>query len=128
MEEYVRLKDIPKHFGIKKGDSVWVASDVKTLIYTCMENGDDTDLNILIDSIKDLITEEGTLMIPVFNWDFCKGIPFDVRRSPSKGMILSGRHIRSILLRYGERMQKSLQQWIIKAPLARAALFRTAGK
>ena len=84
MEEYVRLKDIPEHFGIKKGDSVWVASDVKSLIYTCMENGDDTDLNILIDSIIDIITEEGTLLIPVFNWDFCKGVPFDMKKTPGR--------------------------------------------
>ena len=84
MEGYVRLRDIPKHFGIGRGDSVWIASDVKTLVYTCMENGDDTDLNILIDSIIDIITEEGTLMIPVFNWDFCRGVPFDIKKTPSK--------------------------------------------
>ncbi len=84
MDNYVRLKDISKYFGLNRGDSVWVASDVKTLLYTCMENGDDTDLNILIDSIMDIITEEGTLLIPVFNWDFCKGIPFDAKKTPCR--------------------------------------------
>lgn len=84
MDSYIKLKDIPKYFGIKEGDSVWVASDMKTLIYTCMENGDDTDLNVLIDSILDILTPEGTLLIPVFNWDFCKGKPFDIRKTPCR--------------------------------------------
>ena len=84
MGEYVRLKDIPGHFGINRGDSVWVASDVKTLLYTCMENDDDTDLNVLIDAIQDIITPQGTLLIPTFNWDFCKGKAFDIKKTPCK--------------------------------------------
>ena len=84
MDGYIRLGDIPKHFGLNRGDSVWVASDVKTLLYNCIENGDDTDLNVLIDGILDIITEEGTLLIPTFNWDFCKGKAFDIRTSPCR--------------------------------------------
>ena len=84
MDGYIKLKDIPKYFGISKGDSVWVASDMTALIYTCMENDDDTDLNVLIDSIIEILGPEGTLLIPVFNWDFCKGKPFDIRKTPCR--------------------------------------------
>ena len=84
MEGYVRLRDIPQHFGLERGDSVWIASDVKQLLYTCIENGDDTDLNVLIDSVIDIIGLEGTILIPTFNWDFCKGKTFDIRKSPSQ--------------------------------------------
>ena len=84
MIDYVKLKDIPKHFGIKKGDVVWISSDVKTLIYSCIEHGDDTDMNVLIDAIQQIITPSGTLLIPTFNWDFCKGVPFDIRKTPCK--------------------------------------------
>ena len=84
MKGYVKLKDIPQYFGLERGDSVWIASDVKQLLYTCIENDDDTDLNILIDSVQEIVGEEGTVLIPVFNWDFCKGKTFDSRKSPSQ--------------------------------------------
>lgn len=84
MSEYVRLKDIPRYFGLKEGDSVWIASDVKQLLYTCIEHGDDTDFNVLLDSIIDIIGPAGTILVPTFNWDFCKGKTFDIRKSPSQ--------------------------------------------
>ncbi|MCR4746067.1 MAG: AAC(3) family N-acetyltransferase [Lachnospiraceae bacterium] len=84
MDNYVKLRDIPKHFGLKKGDSVWISSDIKTLLYSCIEHEDDHDMNILIDGIIDIIGEEGTILIPTFNWDFCKGKTFDIRKSPCK--------------------------------------------
>ncbi len=82
--DYIRLKDIPKQFGIGKGDAVWISSDVKTLIYSCMEHNDDADMNVLIDAVQEIITPSGTLLIPTFNWDFCKGIPFDIRKTPCR--------------------------------------------
>ena len=84
MEEYVRLKDIPGYFGLERGDSGWIASDVKQLLYSCIQHEDDTDLNVLLDAVMDIIGPEGTLLIPTFNWDFCKGRTFDIRKSPSQ--------------------------------------------
>ncbi len=84
MSEYVRLKDIPEYFGLERGDSVWIASDVKQLLYSCIENNDETDLNVLIDSVQNIVGPQGTILIPVFNWDFCKGKTFDIRKSPSQ--------------------------------------------
>ena len=83
-DQYVKLKDIPKHFGLSEGDSVWISSDVKTLVYSCIEHGDDTDMNVLIDAVQQIITPSGTLLIPTFNWDFCKGIPFDIKKTPCR--------------------------------------------
>ena len=82
MENYVRLKEIPDHFGLNRGDTVWISSDVKELIYSCMEHDDDTDMNVLIDRIQEIITPSGTLLIPTFNWDFCKGIAYDIKKTP----------------------------------------------
>lgn len=84
MDEYVRLRDIPAYFGLEKGDTVWLSSDVKELLYSCMEHDDDTDMNVLINAIQDVITPAGTLLIPTFNWDFCKGKTFDIRNTPCK--------------------------------------------
>ncbi len=82
MEDYVPLRKIPEHFGLSKGDSVWLASDVKTLLYTSFENEGTGDLNLLLDGLIDVVGPEGTILIPTFNWDFCKGKTFDIRKSP----------------------------------------------
>lgn len=82
--EYIKLRDLAKNLGINKGDNIYVTSDVKQLLYDLMQNDDETDLNILIDGIIDIIGEEGTLVFPTFNWSFCKGEAFDYYKTPCK--------------------------------------------
>ena len=84
MSDYIKLKDLAKLLHINRGDNIFVTSDVKQLLYSLVSEGDDTDLNILIDGIIDIIGEEGTLVFPTFNWDFCKGVPFDIKKTPCK--------------------------------------------
>lgn len=84
MSEYIELKNLAANLHLKKGDNVFVTSDVKQLLYNLYTNSDDTDLNILIDGIIDIIGEEGTLVFPAFNWSFCKGETFDIRKTPCK--------------------------------------------
>lgn len=84
MSEYVTLKNLAKELHINRGDNIFVTSDVKELLYDLMSHDDDTDLNILIDGIIDIIGEEGTLVFPTFNWDFCKGVPFDINKTACK--------------------------------------------
>ena len=40
----------------------------------------------LTDTILDHIGPRGTLVVPAFNFGFCKGDPFDRQRTPSEGM------------------------------------------
>lgn len=84
MEEYIKLKDLAAHLRIKKGDRIYVTSDVKGLLYDLMHHEDETDLNILIDAIIDIIGPEGTLVFPTFNWSFCGGTAFDYYKTPAK--------------------------------------------
>lgn len=84
MSDYIKLRDLAKHFGFKKGDYVYVTSDVKSLLYDLMQHEDETDLNVLIDSIIDIIGEEGSLVFPTFNWSFCGGETFDYYKTPCK--------------------------------------------
>jgi len=88
MNEYIKLKDMINCLGLQKGDKIWIASDMKRVLYNCIENGDDTDLNVFIDSIIDVIGETGTILIPTFNWDFCQGKTFDYYKTPCKTGIL----------------------------------------
>lgn len=84
MSEYIKLRDLASHLGLKRGDRVYVTSDVKGLLYNIMHHEDETDLNILIDGIIDIIGNEGTLAFPTFNWSFCSGTPYDYHKTPAK--------------------------------------------
>ena len=84
MNEYTKLKDLPALFGLEKGDAVWIASDMKNLLYECISHDDDSDLNVFLDGIIDIIGNEGTILVPTFNWDFCKGKTFDYYKTPCK--------------------------------------------
>ena len=84
MSEYIKLRQLAGKLRLNKGDRVYVTSDVKSLLYECMHHDDDTDLNILIDGIIDIIGEEGSLVFPTFNWSFCGGEPFDYKKTPAK--------------------------------------------
>lgn len=84
MSEYIPLRELAKHLGLKKGDNVYVTSDVKELLYNIMQHDDETDLNILIDGIIDIIGPDASLVFPTFNWAFCKGETFDYYKTPCK--------------------------------------------
>lgn len=84
MEEYIKLSELASQLRLKPGDRVYVTSDVKELLYGLMHHDDETDLNILIDGIINIIGPEGTLVFPTFNWSFCGGTPFDYYKTPAK--------------------------------------------
>lgn len=84
MSEYIPLKDIIKQLPIETDDNLFITSDVKQLLYSCIEHKDETDLNVLIDSMIEAVGSEGTIVIPTFNWDFCKGKAFDYYKTPCK--------------------------------------------
>lgn len=82
--EYVQLKDIIGRLNINKGDTLLVSSDMKGLLFQCLEHGDETDLNVFLDSVMEAVGREGTILLPTFNWDFCKGVAFDYRKTPCR--------------------------------------------
>ncbi len=72
--------------GVCKGDILYVGSDVTAIVVNAMRElefktkQDQTDfLNALVDELKAHVTEEGTLLFPVYTWTICKGGDFDYR-------------------------------------------------
>jgi aminoglycoside 3-N-acetyltransferase len=59
------------------GDTLLVHSSYKSL--GGVEGGPWT----VVEALLEALGEEGTLIMPTFNFDFCKGVPWDVRTSPS---------------------------------------------
>lgn len=84
MDKYIPIRELASHFRLNKGDNVFVTSDVKALLYDCINHEDETDIQIIIDGIIDIIGPEGTLVFPTFNWAFCKGEPYDHYKTPCK--------------------------------------------
>lgn len=69
--------------GIKKGDVLLVSSDVTQLILKLCGGIENFNRSIakkycndIIDTLQNLIGEEGTLLFPTYNWGWCKGKPF----------------------------------------------------
>jgi len=72
-----------KELGVTRGDVLLVHSSYKS--FGDVEGGPQT----VIDALKWILSEEGTLIVPTFNYDFCDGEPYDVKKTPSKMGIIS---------------------------------------
>ena len=84
MAEYISYQKLPETMGIRKGDTILLTSDITDLFLQCQTHGEHFDPNILLDKFQEAIGEEGTLLIPTYNWGFCQGKTFDYRKTPSK--------------------------------------------
>lgn len=82
MPEYIPLKDYAKAANIKKGDIVFVSSRTVPMLFDAKRAKVKPNLNDFIDGMLEAIGEDGTLIFPTYNWDFCKGIEFDYKNSP----------------------------------------------
>lgn len=86
VEEYIgELIGTFGQLGCKKGDILYISSDVTLLtLDACRRCGlkgkkdIDSFYGSLIDSMQDMVGENGTLLFPVFTWSFCKGTPYDI--------------------------------------------------
>lgn len=97
MKNYFNKHDLKKSLldlKIKNKDIVFIHSSLKTLgKYKDLKNDD------LLKSIKDTVLEiigvNGTLIVPTFNFDFTKGIDFDIQNSQSQNMGVFAEYIRN---------------------------------
>jgi aminoglycoside 3-N-acetyltransferase len=64
--------------GLQPGDLLLVHNSYKSF------GGVDGGPQTVIDSLLAVLGEGGTLIMPTFNFDFCKGIPWDIRSTPSQ--------------------------------------------
>jgi aminopeptidase-like protein/aminoglycoside N3'-acetyltransferase len=73
--------------GMNKGDTIFVHSAYSTLGRA--PGGVEGGPQAVVDAILDVIGPNGTLIMPTFNYDFLKGIPWDIRTSPSQMGVLT---------------------------------------
>ena len=74
---YVKLEDFWKEIEIQAGDIVFVSSDITKIGIDAKRHGENIDIHKWIDALIKAVGKTGTVIFPTYNWDFCKGIPFD---------------------------------------------------
>lgn len=70
--------------GINPGDIVLIHTSLQR---TLSEHN--TTPQVVFESFLDAVGPEGTLLFPLFNFDFTKGTPFDIRSTPSQMGVLT---------------------------------------
>ena len=79
---YVKLEDFWKEIEIQAGDIVFVSSDITKIGIDAKRHGEHIESHKWIDALIRSVGKTGTVIFPTYNWDFCKGIPFDYYKTP----------------------------------------------
>lgn len=94
--EYISYLDImDKINSIQKGDIVYIISDLLELAKLARENGEKFDGQRFLHTITEKVGQEGTVLVPTFNWGFCKGETFDYSLTPGKTGALGNAALKS---------------------------------
>jgi len=70
--------------GVKQGDVLLLHSAVSRTLRRLVRYGRKPDVNDILASFMAALGDSGTLLLPLFNFDFSAGVPFDIRTTPSK--------------------------------------------
>jgi len=89
IKEYVcGLRECLEKLDICEGDILYVSSDITLAMFNAINKcgvsgkaGNNEYLNALVDVLQSIVGETGTLLFPVFSWDFCRGKGFDYKKT-----------------------------------------------
>lgn len=71
------LDSILEMSAIHTGDIILLSSETLKVFRKCKTEDSEFQMDMLIDVFKDAVGIDGTLLIPTYNWGFCKGKTFD---------------------------------------------------
>lgn len=75
--------------GVQEGDVLLVHSSVKRVIRRCLKQRIRLTADDLVESFLQAVGESGTLLLPLFNFDWTTEKTFDVRNTPSQMGVLT---------------------------------------
>ena len=81
--DYMPLAAVPEKLNLPAGSVLLVHSDVLRWAKAARAHHEVFDLDLVIESFQRVLGEQGTLLFPAFNYEFCEGKPFDIRTTPS---------------------------------------------
>jgi aminoglycoside 3-N-acetyltransferase len=70
--------------GVAKGDMLLIHSSAARTLRRISKMAGSVDPSVVIESFLDAVGELGTLLLPLFSFEFPKGVTFDIRNSPSQ--------------------------------------------
>jgi len=77
------IRNLINKIEIKKKDFVFLVSDITRLMFYFKKKNINFNIDFFLETILEVIGPEGTLVLPTYNWDFCKGIKFDYNKTQS---------------------------------------------
>lgn len=80
----IGLKSCFEQLGITKGTKLFISSGIVRLRDNIRKEEPDFHPKKIIDILKDIVTDSGTLVFPTYNWDFCQGKTFDIKKTKGK--------------------------------------------
>jgi aminoglycoside 3-N-acetyltransferase len=75
--------------GVCRGDILMIHSSLRRTLQKYQAQDKEISPQIVLESFIEAVGSLGTLLFPLFNYDFTKGIPFDIRHTPSQMGALS---------------------------------------
>ena len=101
--DYIKqLSDSWANCGVNSGDILLVHSDIKRTLVKARRAGVQLTPNDVLDSFLDCLGSSGTLILPLFNFDFPTKKVFDIRSTPSQmGALTEVARVRSDVVRTG---------------------------
>ena len=79
-----KLTDLWKHSGVNDGDMLLVHSNIKRTLLNARNRGIKLTPRDILQSFINAIGNEGTLLFPLFNFDYTTKKKFDLKNTPSK--------------------------------------------
>jgi len=70
--------------GLSEGETVLIHTSLRRTLSRYTEQGYAISPKIVLDSFLEALGPNGTLLLPLFNFDFTKGVAFDIRNTPSQ--------------------------------------------
>lgn len=89
------FSEIFNKLGVSKGDVILIHNSLLTFGLPMDCKITETPKQIY-NQLKKIVGKEGTISVPTFNFDFCKGIIFDRQKTPSKNMGVFSEFVRNI--------------------------------
>jgi len=70
--------------GLLEGETVLIHTSLKRTLTRYTEQGITISPQNVLESFLEALGPDGTLLLPLFNFDFPKGVTFDIRNTPSQ--------------------------------------------
>ena len=75
--------------GLREGDVVLIHSSLRRTVRRSAQGDKPPAVTEILASFQQAVGDTGTLLFPLFNFQFTEGVPFDIRSTPSQMGVLT---------------------------------------